>query len=402
MTSGPAATNDTVWRDSRAVALLMAATLTVMANATISPALPGLQHLFAEDPNAALLTRLLVPAPSLSIVVLAPLTGLAIDRFGRRILLLTGIMLFVISGSAGLYLPDLTTIFMSRIVLGIAVALIMTSQTALIGDYFTGESRKALTALQISARNFGGLLFILLAGWVAGMSPRFAFGVYGLALLILPLTWMVIVEPQRVLPGQSDGAATGTETQGTWRLLIVGLVVLQSLTNMLFFIMPTQLPFFLDAHGHDSATMTGVTLSILMLTGGITALLYTRIHSLVGYAGVFTLGYTAMAVGFLLLVLSPPAFLTFAGAASVGAGYALVSPTFVALTLNLAPAPRRGLAGGILTASVFIGQFCSPLLSTPVILSFGFDGMFLSAAASLVTLSAAAVMSTLFRTASSS
>jgi hypothetical protein len=39
-----------VWRDGRAVALLMAATLTVMANATISPALPGLQQLFADDP----------------------------------------------------------------------------------------------------------------------------------------------------------------------------------------------------------------------------------------------------------------------------------------------------------------------------------------------------------------
>src|SRR5690606_38767730 len=139
MTSAADVGNDTDWRDSRAVALLMAATLTVIANATIHPAVPGLEDLSADDPNAARLTRLLVPAPSLSIAVLAPLAGLAIDRFGRRILLLTGIILFVISGSAGLYLPDLTTIFISRIVLGVAVALIMTSQTALIGDYFTGE-----------------------------------------------------------------------------------------------------------------------------------------------------------------------------------------------------------------------------------------------------------------------
>lgn len=397
MTSVADVTKTTVWRDSRAIALLMAATLTVMANATISPALPGLQHLFADDPHAALLTRLLVPAPSLSIALLAPLAGLAIDRFGRRILLLTGIILFVISGSAGLYLPDLSTIFMSRIVLGVAVALIMTSQTALIGDYFAGETRSALTALQISARNFGGLVFILLASWVAAVSPRFAFAVYGLALLVLPLTWMVIVEPLRVLPSQSNSQATDTGTQGSWRLQFVALVVLQSLTNMFFFIMPTQLPFFLDAQGYHSATMTGITLSVLMLTGGIAALLYTRIQRIIGYAGVFALGYAAMAVGFLLLVLSPPAMLTFAGAASVGAGYALVSPTFVAMTLNLAPAHRRGLAGGVLTASVFVGQFCSPLLSTPVILGLGYDGLFLGAVAFLTTFSAAALISNLSR-----
>lgn len=90
-----------VWRDSRAVALLLAATLTVMANATISPALPGLERLFADEPHAALLTRMLVPAPSLSIALVAPLAGLAIDRFGRRLLLLAGIVLFVVSEAPG-------------------------------------------------------------------------------------------------------------------------------------------------------------------------------------------------------------------------------------------------------------------------------------------------------------
>lgn len=157
----------------------MTATLTVMANATISPALPGLRELFKDDPNAALLTPLLVTAPSLSIALLAPLAGLAIDRIGRRVLLLAGILLFVVSGSAGLYLPDLPTIFVSRIVLGIAVAFIMTAQTALVGDYFTGEARSVLTGLQISARNFGGLAFIVVAGMLAAVSPRWAFGVYG-------------------------------------------------------------------------------------------------------------------------------------------------------------------------------------------------------------------------------
>jgi MFS family permease len=380
-----------VWRDSRAIALLMAATLTVMANAAISPALPGLQRLFAGDPNAAMLTRLLVPAPSLSIALLAPLAGLAADRFGRRRLLLAGIMLFVVAGSAGLFLPDLPTIFMSRILLGVAVALIMTAQTALIGDYFAGEARRALTGLQISARNFGGLLFILLAGWVAAMSPRFPFAVYGLALLVLPLMWKVIVEPSRVLPNREDGAAVVSGKPPAWRLLFVGVVFLQALTNMFFFIVPTQLPFYFDAQGYDSAIMTGATLSVLMLTGGCLALLYSRIQRAIGYAGVFASGYAAMAAGFLLLILPQASLLSFAGAALIGAGYAVVSPSFVAITLNLAPPRRRGLAGGVLTASVFTGQFCSPLLSTPMILGFGYDGLFLGAITVLAAMAAAAL-----------
>lgn len=386
-----------VWRDSRAIALLFAATLTVMANAAISPALPGLQRLFATDPNAAMLTRLLVPAPSLSIALLAPLAGLAVDWFGRRRLLLAGVMLFVVAGSAGLYLPDLPTIFMSRIVLGVAVALIMTAQTALIGDYFAGEARSALTGLQISARNFGGLLFILLAGWVAAISPRLPFAVYGLALLVLPLMWKVVVEPSRGLASQEGGLAMGGGGPPAWRLLLSGLVFLQALTNMFFFIMPTQLPFYFDAQGYDSAIMTGVTLSVLMLTGGCLALLYSRIQRAIGYAGVFALGYAAMAAGFQLLILPQASLLSFAGAALIGAGYAVVSPSFVAITLNLAPPHRRGLAGGVLTASVFIGQFCSPLLSTPMILGFGYDGLFLGATVVLAAMAAAALIGSVTR-----
>jgi MFS family permease len=208
---------------------------------------------------------------------------------------------------------------------------------------------------------------------------------------------MAIVEPRRSLAKQQSGPETLTGEQRRWRMPFLGLVALQSMTNMFFFIMPTQLPFFLDAQGYDSATLTGMTLSVLMLTGGCMALLYTRIQRAINYAGVFAFGYAAMAAGFLLLVLSPPVFVTFAGAGLIGAGYALVAPTFVTLTLHLAPPHRRGVAGGILTASVFIGQFCSPLLSTPAVSGFGYDGLFLGAVAVLTLMATAALSSTLMR-----
>jgi hypothetical protein len=112
-----------LWRDGRAIALLMAATLTTMANATISPALPGLRRLFDGDPWAGVLTPMLVTAPSLSVVLCAPFVGLAADRFGRRALLLWGVVLFVLAGSAGIVLPSLAAIFASRLALGVAVAM---------------------------------------------------------------------------------------------------------------------------------------------------------------------------------------------------------------------------------------------------------------------------------------
>jgi len=380
-----------IWMDNRAIALLTAASLTVMANATISPALPGLERLFANDPNAAMLTRLLVPAPSLSVAICAPLAGLAADRFGRRRLLLVGVVLFVIVGCAGLFLPTLAAIFASRVMLGVAVALIMTTQTALIGDYFSGDDRSALMGMQIAARNFGGLIFISLAGWVAAASPRLVFAIYGLPVLVLPLMWRAIVDP--VARAQTPTGATPEDVERehpSWALLLMLLVLVQGITNMIFFVMPTQIAFYLQAEGFESTARTGAVLGTLMLTGGFCALLYPRIQRVTGYAGIFFLGYAAMGLGFLLLIVGANGPSLFAGAAAVGTGYALVSPGFVALALGLAPPRSRGLSGGILTASIFIGQFCSPLLSTPFIMMHGYEGLFQSIASVLGVMAAAA------------
>ncbi len=379
-----------VWLDGRAVALLMAASLTTMANATISPALPGLERLFADDPNAAILTRLLVPAPSLSVALCAPLAGLVIDRYGRRLPLLVGVILFVIAGCAGLFLPNLPAIFASRLVLGVAVALIMTAQTALIGDYFAGDDRNALTGLQISARNFGGLVFISLAGWIATISPRLPFAIYGLAAVFLPLMWKTIVDLPRRSPAFDANPAGDGEGQASWAIPMLLLVFLQAATNMIFFVMPTQMAFFLEARGFESTAMTGAVLGVLMLSGGGFALLYSRIQRATGYAGIFFLGYAAMALGFVLLVFATTTLLLFAAAAAIGAGYALVSPSFVALALNLTPQQYRGLSGGVLTASIFIGQFCSPLVSTPLIANHDYDGLFRGTALLLAAMAIAA------------
>lgn len=275
-----------VWQQPRAIALLMAASLTVMANATISPALAGLEQEFSDAEDAGFLVRLLVTVPSLGVMLTAPLAGWLTDRAGRRGVLLAGVWLFILCGTAGFYLPDLHLMLASRFGLGIAVALIMTAQTALIGDYFTGARRQALTGLQISARNFGGLVFIGTAGLAATLSPRLPFLIYGLAAVCLFAVWRHAPEPRHSGSGAGQPEAPG---HPAWLMLVIAVSALQMLTNGLFFIMPTQLPFFFAAQGLNSALMTGAGLGLLSLCGGLTALLYARFKGTLPHAAVFAM-----------------------------------------------------------------------------------------------------------------
>jgi MFS family permease len=268
----------------------------------------------------------------------------------------------------------------------------MTAQTALIGDYFSGDERNALSGLQIAARNFGGLIFISLAGWIAVVSPRLPFAIYGAAAVVLPLMWKVIVDPPRTFRGPKSKQPEQSSEQTSWAFVFAFLVLLQAATNMIFFIMPTQLSFFFEAAGYSSAAMTGSALGVLTLTGGCVALLYNRIQRATGYVGIFSLGYAAMALGFLALTVAATAPVSLAAAGLIGAGFALVSPSFVTLALRMAPPQRRGLAGGALTASVFIGQFCSPVASTPPIEGYGYEGLFGSTGVLLAAMALASVL----------
>lgn len=366
-------------RDPRVWALLLAATLTIMSNATITPALPGLEAMFADTPGAGLLTRLLVTAPSLLVALTAPFVGLASDRIGRRPLLLGGVLLYAMSGTVGAVLPSLEGIFASRLVLGVAVALIMTTQSALIGDYFSGQSRGRFMGWQMAATNLGGFIFIAMAGWLAGISPRLPFLIYALGFAYLPVLWLALPEPRRSdksAPG--IGASDGVED---WPRVVAMLGVLAGVTLTLFYIIPTQIPFYLAGIGHPEPAASAQAMALLTATGGVSAFSFAAVRARLGGGLTPALGFAIIAGGFFTLQAGEGLGLTLAGSALIGLGLGFVMPTFIVSALNAAPDRRRGAVSGGITMALFLGQFMSPLVVQPVIDRYGYSTTFLVAGA---------------------
>ena len=130
------------------IALLMVATLGIMSGITIVSSLPLISHTFSNIPHIEFLSKLMLTVPSIVIAIFSPFAGHIVDRWGRLKPLYTGILLFVIGGSSGFYLHDFYIILAGRAILGLGVSLIMTSSTALIGDYFTEELRHKFMAKQ--------------------------------------------------------------------------------------------------------------------------------------------------------------------------------------------------------------------------------------------------------------
>lgn len=377
---------DPLLRDPRSWGLMLAAMLTIMSNATITPALPGLEARFAGDPLAPVLTRLLITAPSLLVAVVAPFAGVLTDRLGRRRPLLAGLVVYAVAGTAGLYLRSLEAILASRLALGLGVAAIMTAQAALVGDYFEGAERGRLMGYQMAATNLGGLVFVTVAGMLAVADPRWPFAIYGLAALLLPLLSRILPEPVRMASSGHDAGPREDAAEPGWRLTVAIMAAAAGTTFVIFYAVPTQLPYHLQGLGMADPRDAGTVMATLMFAAAVMSVVSGWIRPWLGRIGTPVAGYLTLAAGFAALAWGEVLGAEMAGAALIGAGLGLCMPTFITTALNVTPARHRGLVSGLITSAIFLGQFLSPLASTPLVTHLGYSGAFRAGAAGFVLL----------------
>ncbi|MEM1401496.1 MAG: MFS transporter [Pseudomonadota bacterium] len=332
------------------ITVLFGASLTVMAGTAISPALPGIADYFSGLTDAANWARRVLTAPALFIVLTAPIAGLVIDRVGPKPVFLTGLGLYAVAGTSGLWVDSLTALLIGRAALGIAVGLIMPSCSTLIGILFVGPERVKVVGWQAACMTFGGVIFLIMGGLLAETGWRGPFAIYLASLLILP---GVLALPHR----RAETPPAGAEGFPWSRLIGVYLAAIFGMAC--FFAVPTQTPFLLVERGTDSSAVVGLTIASASLAAAIVALFYRRVRG--DRSGTLMLGlaFVLIGMGLILVAFAGPYGNLLASIAIVGLGFGVLLPTLQTMVLAIAPDHSRGRATGLLTMSVFIGQFLS-------------------------------------------
>lgn len=367
--------------------LLVASTLTIMSGATIAPSLPGIQEQFSGTANAELLTRLVLTIPALFIAVCAPVAGTLVDSLGRKPVLLSSVILYGLAGGSGLVLDSLYTILVGRALLGIAVAGVMTSATTLIADYYSGQERSRILGMQAAFMGFGGVGFLAFGGFLAGIDWRGPFAIYLVALLLAPLVALRLHEPSRNSEEASENGVTeDASVRDTGAVRLLALIYFLAILGMVvFYIVPTQLPFYFGNSFGVGATGSGLAIALLSLFQSFTALSYGRISRL-GYRTVAVVTFILIGVGYALIGFAGSLTLALAGLVVGGSGLGLLMPNLNNWISSGTPQAMRGKAIGGLTAAIFLGQFLSPLVSQPVGGTYGFEAAFMVAAGLSVAL----------------
>ena len=347
----------------RKTALLLVACLTVMSAATVAPALPQMAEAFSAAPNAELLSKLVLTAPAVAIALCAPFAGALVDRFGRVGILRASLVLYGLAGTAGYVLDDLYAILASRAALGVAVAGTMTSVTALVGDYYSGEARTRYAGLQSLAMSLGAVVCVAAGGLLADIGWRLPFLIYLTGWAVLVPVLLYVVEPRRaaVAPAaHGRGAAFPLGPIGAAYGITFFAVVM-------FYMIPVQIPFLLRTIGVDSGTAAGIVVAAASLTAAAGSAWFARLRRSDGVLGVYAWAFGLMAAGYALAGLADTFAGALAGAAVAGLGVGLFFPNSNLWVLALAPPALRGQLAGGLTSAIFLAQFSSPILVHPLV-----------------------------------
>lgn len=363
------------------VVLLSGSSLTIMSGAIISPSLPAMLDHFSDVPNAEYLVRLILTLPALFIALVSPVSGLIIDRFGRKFVLLAGLLLYGLAGTSAVLLDSIYHILITRAFLGIAVAVIMTTITTLIADYYDGTTRAKLMGLQAAAIGIGGMVYLTTGGFLAELSWNAPFIIYITSLMLIPLTLVSIYEP--VTRNNRSAAEIEFRNINSRRELkkkiplLLGIYWLMFLMQMTFYTVPTQLPFYLHALTGANAIKIGIAIASSTLFSAIASYMYGRISILFSYIHIICISILLTGAGFTIISYSTSYYHILIGLFFSGLGVGLFMPNVTMWLSVIAPAAYRGRALGGLTASIFIGHFLSLIIIQPFITHFGFTRTFL-------------------------
>jgi len=173
--------------------LVLPVTTSVMGSAILAPNIPQMIEAFKDIQGVEFWVPALVTLPALCIALFSTAAGAVADMIGRRRMMLGAMFIYGLIGMLPLVVQNFWVIFASRAVVGLMEAIIMTSSTVLIGDYFSGPRRDHWLAMQTTTASLGAAVMFPLGGYVGQFGWQYPFAMYGYSLLLLIplalLTW---------------------------------------------------------------------------------------------------------------------------------------------------------------------------------------------------------------------
>jgi EmrB/QacA subfamily drug resistance transporter len=363
--------------------------MALIDGSVVNVGLPTIGRSLSADPGVLpwVITAYLIPLSSLLL-----LGGAAGDRFGRRRLLIAGVILFAAASVLCASAPNLAMLLAGRFVQGVGAALLMPNSLAVLGQTFQGEAKGRAIGIWASAGAVAGAIGPVTGGSLIDLvSWRCVFVInVPLAAASVWLAWRHVPKDIAGSGSKLDllggslatlglgglaWALTEGSAKGRWTGETVSVGALASVLLAVFLIVETKRreEAMLPLRLLRSRTFAGLTMLTLLLYGALGAVLV-----LVPYTLMKISGFTSAAAGAAMLPLPVTLSLLspFVGSIAartrpriiLGVGPLVVASGFL---LALRIGPEATYVGEVLPAIFFLalGLSCAAAPLTTAVLS---------------------------------
>jgi MFS family permease len=345
--------------------LLLINVLPPLGTALLSPVLGSLvEPLGASTANIGLLMSAFTgPA-----VLVIPIAGVISDRYGRRPVLVFGLVWFGLTGTAIGFVSTFRAALVLRLLQGIGFAALTPIIITSLGDLYSGSKEATAQGLRFTGSGLSQTVFPLAAGVLVGIAWQYPFALYAVAFPVAAVVYRLFEEPMDA--DAMGGSETDVSAQLADLRTLVGhrrawtIVVARGTANLVWF-------GFLTYNSIVVVDVLGGTPAEAGLLAALASLSYALAASQTGRISVafddrlypLVAANASMGIGLGLVFLAPSLPVAAAGVVLMGVGFGLVLSIYRSVVTTLAPTALRG---GLVSLSEGTGRAAATL--TPILM----------------------------------
>ncbi|MDY7430800.1 multidrug efflux MFS transporter Bmr [Bacillus sp. V26] len=295
-------------------------------------------------------------------LIVSPIAGRWVDRFGRKIMIVIGLLFFSVSEFLFGIGKTVDILFISRMLGGISAAFIMPGVTAFIADITTVKTRPKALGYMSAAISTGFIIGPGIGGFLAEIHSRLPFFfAAAFALIAAILSMLTLREPERNPENEKiEGQKTGFKRIFAPMYFIAFLIILISSFGLASF--ESLFALFVDHKFGFTASDIAILITGGAIVGAITqVVLFDRFTRWFGEIRLirYSLILSTSLVFLLTIVNSYAAILlvTF----TVFVGFDLMRPA-VTTYLSKIAGNEQGFAGGMNSMFTSIGNVFGPII----------------------------------------
>lgn len=320
----------------------------------ISPILGDLNRIFPQATDLEI--QMLTSLPSLLIIPFVLLAGRLSVGKNKLKVLVTGLVVFFLSGIACLFARSMTGLIIISCILGIGAGMVIPFSTGLIVDYFTGDRRVAQLGYSSAINNLTLVVATVVTGYLANVNWHLPFLVYTLPGISLVLSFFLKRQRSGPEPAQSIQLRHKTIDKGK----LIELMLFYFFNTYAVLVVTFYAAFLVDDYRIESS-FSGVVISMFFLAIMLPGLFIDRIIRRLR-ENVNLVSLSSIFVGLLCVGIFRDKAMLIVGAMLAGLGYGVMQPVIYDKAATIAPPRSATLALSFVMAMNYLAVMTCPFI----------------------------------------